>query len=388
MVKPRLDKLEGLATRAVNRGNTIPALLSIGLLLFIAHYEGQPLLEYVFLPQIGAVILLSTVLVLVGYKWEAWKKVGLGPRIVWVPLAVIAGSAVLRLAVQPDLHTLAGSMFMVCMFALYVVSRVYGEKALSFFMPVVVMGGISVIVQAIIAPHSVGNSGIFNNYATASQFLVFGWLVSPHRHQWWLSALVGTALFATGAPEAILYGIVIGAYILIRRDWSRKTLLPIGVLTGLIVISTSLGVAQALWDRAFTMADAGYRAVTDASISPEERSDLLDVALNGRWSYGWSVQRPIQPLGYGLEITYHSVLTPHNIILLVTDQLGPLGACAWVVAVGGGMKKTKWKYAFLALLLFGVFQPFVWTMMAPYMWTMAGAATTSLRGSYVFRGMC
>ena len=121
-------------------------------------------------------------------------------------------------------------------------------------------------------------------------------------------------------------------------------------------------------------------------ILPHPRDEMLDEALNHRWVHGWKVQRMIQPLGYGVELTYHSTMTPHNIILLVTDQLGPVAACAWMACMVIGIKKTKWKYGFLALILFGVFQPFVWTEMAPYMWTMAGAATVSVRSSYIFRG--
>jgi len=62
-----------------------------------------------------------------------------------------------------------------------------------------------------------------------------------------------------------------------------------------------------------------------------------------------------------------------------------VAAAAWIGAMVMGVKNTKWKYGFLALILFGVFQPFVWTEFAPYMWCMAGAATASVRSSYIFR---
>ena len=86
-----------------------------------------------------------------------------------------------------------------------------------------------------------------------------------------------------------------------------------------------------------------------------------------------------------MTVTYHYKDTPHNIALLIIDQLGPAAMIAWFAAVIGGIRKTKWKYGFLSLILFGVFQPFVWTMMAPYMWVMSGAATTSVRSGYIFK---
>ena len=366
--------------------NRVAVLLAIGLLLFIAHYQDQPFLQYVFLPQIGTAILLTVVLFLIFNRWKRVKEIGLGPKSLWIPLAVISGSATLRLAVQQDMTTLVGAIFMACMFGLYVVSRQYGERALSFFMPVVIAGAISIMIQLIITGGA-KNPGIFNNYATASQFLMFGWLVCPRRHQWWMSAIVVAGLFCTGAEEAFFYIAVLGIVILARRDWSRKILLPVGVLGILLLVGLPFGVPQLLFGRGIQMVEAAHTAITDDSLTLDERDELLNEALNDRWLYGWRVQRPIQPLGYGLEVTYHSRQTPHNIILLVTDQLGPVAAAAWIGAMVVGIRNTKWKYGFLALVLFGVFQPFVWTEMAPYMWTMAGAATTSASSSYIFKSV-
>ena len=128
-----------------------------------------------------------------------------------------------------------------------------------------------------------------------------------------------------------------------------------------------------------------HQAVTDESLTPGEKDELLNEATDLRWREGWRLHRPIRPLGHGVNVVYHYRGIPHNIILLVTDQLGPVAACAWMSCMVIGIRKTKWKYGFLALILFGVFQPFVWTEMAPYMWTMAGAATVSTRSSYIFK---
>lgn len=366
--------------------NRIPIILAISLLLFICHYKNQPFVEYVPLFQVGIFALWFTVGFLIVNRWKQIKEVGLGPKYIWIPLAVIVGSAVLRLIVQQDLETVVGALFIASMFGLYVVSRIYGEKTLKLFMPIVIIGAASIIIQTIVT-HQAKNPGLFNNYATAAQFLVFGWLVSPKKHQWWLSALVLAALFCTGAEEAILYVGVIGLTIVIRKDWSKKLLLPVSVFGVLLLVCSITGVTQVLWGRAYSMAYTTYQVLTDDSLTPEEKDLMMNEATNLRWREGWRVHRPISPLGYGVNITYHYRGIPHNIILLVTDQLGPVAACAWMSCMIIGIRKTKWKYGFLALILFGVFQPFVWTEMAPYMWCMAGAATVSERSSYVFRGV-
>jgi hypothetical protein len=371
------------------RKNRIPILLCVGLLLFIAHYQNQPLLKYVFLPQIGTAILLGVVLFILFHRWGEIKKVGFGDKFLWIPLAVIAGSAIMRVIVFHNLDSLAGALFMAAMFGLYLVARIYGERALRFFMPVVIVGAVSIVVSAIINQHT-GNSGLFNNYATASEFLVFGWLVSPRKHQWWLAGFVITGLFFTGAPEAIFYVAVIGLVILFRRDWSVKIALPLGVLGFLMVACSLAGITQVLWQRSFDMLNGTYVAMTDGGLTEGERALLLDESTDIRWLTTWRLQRPVSVLGYGVDVT-NQITTegghiPHFIGLLVTDQLGPIAAVAWFVAMIAGIKRTKWKYGFLSLILFGVFQPFIWTLFAPYMWAMAGSASNSkVDTSYIFR---
>lgn len=362
--------------------NRVALMLTVGLVLIVAHYADQPLLGYVFIPQIGMAILLGTVLIML---YNKRKSLTLGPKVVWIPLAIISGLAVLRGVIYHDLDAFAGALFMSSMFGLYVISRMYGERALNFFLPLTIAGAITVMVQAIMVQGG-ENAGIFSEYATASQFLVFGWLVSPRKHQWWLSAIVIAGLLLTGAEEAVFYLAVGGIVILARRDWSRKILLPIGVIIVFLIVATPLGMTQILFGRGVDMIKGVHRAITDDSLTSEERDELLEKATNGRWLHGWRFYRPVLPLGYGVNLTNHYKGIGHNVFFLITDQLGPVAMLAWFAIIIGGVRKTKWKYGFVALLLFGMFQPFVWTKMAPWLWAMAGAATNSVRqSSYIFR---
>lgn len=365
-----------------DKANRVSLLLMISLILFICHYQA-PALKYVPLFQIGGFLLIFITGYLISSHWQEVRRVGLGPAQIWIPLAVISGSAIVRLFVQYNAETVAGALFMASMFGLYVVSRQYGEKTLNLFMPVVIIGVISIIVQAIILGQP-KNPGIFNNYATAAEFLVFGWLVSPRKHQWWLSAVVLIGLLLSGAEEALAYISILGLVILIRKDWSRRILLPVGVIVAVFIFCFVTGFFSTLYFRASNMVHDLHSALTDPTLTSEQRDALLNQATNGRWSTGWRLHRPIEPLGYGVSITSYPLI-PHNIVLLITDQLGPVAAIAWVSAMIAGIKATKRKYAFIALILFGLFQPFVWTEMAPYMWAMAGMATMAKGSSFIFK---
>ena len=71
---------------------------------------------------------------------------------------------------------------------------------------------------------------------------------------------------------------------------------------------------------------------------------------------------------------------------VVSSRVLALAMLAWFAVVISGIKRTAWKYAFVALIMFGVFQPFVWTKMAPWLWAVAGASTASAGGpGYIFK---
>lgn len=370
-----------------DRANRISLLLAVSLVLFICHYQ-VAVLEYVPLFQIGGFLIVFVTGYALLNDWHETKRIGLGPKYIWIPLAVISGSAVARVFIQHDPQTFGGALFMASMFGLYVMSRRYGERALNMFVPVVIIGAVSVIVGGIVSPNYQGNAGLFNNYATASEFLVFGWVVSPRRYQWWLSAIVVAALFFSAAPESVFYVAAIGVVVLIRHDWGRRILLPLGILGLCFLVCTPLGITQDLWGRSLSMLHTTYVATSDTSLTVEQRDQMLNRATDDRWLGTWGLDRPVSPLGHGLDITNSVVTTnpgfhvPHFIALLVTDQLGPVAAAAWLFVIVAGFIKSQKKYAYLALGLFGVFQPFVWTEMAPYMWVTAGATRGT---SYVFR---
>ena len=376
------DQIRGtLKTFWDDKSNRVSFLLMVSLVLFICHYQVS-VLKYVPLFQIGGFLLIFITGYLISSHWQEFRRIGLGPAYIWIPLAVISGSAVARIFIQYDAQTLAGAIFMVSMFGLYVVSRIYGEKALNLFMPIVIIGAISIVVQFFVTGQP-KNPGLFSNYAVAAQFLVFGWLVSPQKHQWWLSAIVIMGLLLSGAEEGLFYIAILGAVIIIRRDWSRRILLPVGVVV--LILTGGLITGHIQDSRAVSMIKDTYRAITDKTLTQGERDALLNEATNLRWLHGWRLHRPVQPLGYGVTPTYHYEDIPHNIALLIIDQLGPAAMIAWFAAIIGGIRKTKWKYGFLSLILFGMFQPFVWTMMAPYMWAMAGSATMAKGSSYIFK---
>jgi len=147
------------------RNNRVAWVLATGLVMLVVHNASQPFLQYIFLPQIGMALIIGATLFLLADNWKSLNKESLGPKVIWIPLAVIAGSGVVRILAQPDLHTIAGALFMASMFGLYVISRQYGEKALALFMNDVIVLATSIIIVGVFN----GGGGVEFNvyYATA-----------------------------------------------------------------------------------------------------------------------------------------------------------------------------------------------------------------------------
>jgi len=360
-------------------------VLAIGLVMLVIHNPSQPFLEYIFIPQVGMAMVVGATLFLLFGNWKNLNKESLGPKAIWIPLAIIAGSGVARLVVQPDLHTLAGALFMASMFGLYIISRQYGERVLALFMPVVVILAGSIIIRAILYS-PMKNAGLLGyNYALATEFLLFGLIVSPKKYQWWLSGIVFTALFFSGSEEALFCCVVLAFVLLVRRDWSKKLLLLLGILVMILLVSTSLGITQRLYSRAWSLITTTKVAATNPELTEEERQALFIIGTNNRFGGNWRLS-PIRPLGYGLKITEVYMGTQHNTVLLIIEQIGPIAAVAWIALIIGGIIRTRWKYAFIIMALIGVWQPLSWTQFAPYLWVMVGAATGSqIKSDLIFR---
>lgn len=381
-------------------------------------------LTWFFLPSFGVILaLMATLMVLIDYRDE----ITFGPKWVWIPLAIIAVSIMISEIIQYRAGSItisdmgASLLFAMFLFGVYLASRILGSEIFKPFTCIVVIMAVSCVVIGFISP-GIKQGGIASpsNYDMATGLLVFGAVVSVVRHQWWLWAVAIVGLFFTGADEAIFVMAVLFVAVLGRGDWSKKILVPIGALVLVVAICTPLGITRSLYFPAVQKVSAVKEVLEDtpvakvidviipdviqkpvtskmeivteefaakADVELDEDGALLNIATGYRWIDHWALSS-IKPFGYGYNIDAYYFGIPHNVILIIIEQVGVMAAIAWMIAVCYCLIKTKWKYAFIAVLALGVFDHFIWSQVAPWIWVLAGVATASqIKSDKVFKGV-
>lgn len=195
-------------------------------------------------------------------------------------------------------------------------------------------------------------------------------------------ALVG--LFFTGAEMAVFAMGVLAIFMLIRRDWSKKLLIPVGILAVLLAVGVATGAVGKFARPAIVYIESASQAWRAETV--EERDALLDKALNNRWTPYKTTIENISPFGHGYNITNFYKGIPHNVPLIIANQVGPVAAFAWLFLMFYCLIKTKWKYAFVAVLALSVFDHALWTQVAPWTWALVGVASSSgIQNDYIFK---
>lgn len=396
-------------------------IMGIGLVMVVIHNSAQPLIEYIFLPQLGFIIIIGCVYTILSKV--GWRNITLGPKWFWIPMAVISGSMVLRLAVERDMHGVATAIIGVAFFGVYLASRYLGKDIFKVLGIAVVIEAISCVAYGIAYPGMRAGGIIVSppeywspNYDIAIGFMIFGAIVFAFKRQWIIVLIALVGLFFTGAQEALFTVGILGIIVLARRDWNRKLLASAVTLLALIGICQFAGFTQQLYTPTFSML---YRlkALTvspipasqlpsqdDSPITqpPEQfapnprvpyhpemtdRENYLNNISNDRyWQYKTAVAE-MSPLGHGYEMTKFNKRTVHNVPLIIADQIGPVAAVAWLFIMVFGLIKTRWKYGFACVLTLGVLDHFIWTQIAPYWWVLAGVATAvpNIKSDLIFK---
>ena len=373
------------------RDKYIAWIIGTGLVLFAIHNPSLTIYKdahtaWFFLPALGAQLaVMATVIYVIGNI----RKLTLGSKWYWIPLAIIALSIVISETIQyiqgnKEIGVFIGSCsFALFLFCIYLVARKVGQPIFVPFTYATIICSISCVVMTI-ATHGQNKGGLISptNYDMASGLLIFGALVTAWQHRWWVSsiALIGLAFIA--APEAMFILGVLVVTMIIRRDWSKKILLPIGIMVfgvALLLVTNTGGI----YDYTKYLIENGIKSF---SATGQERDNLLNIALGYRWLTYWHLS-PIQPFGYGYNVSQFYEGIPHNIMLIIIEQVGIIAAIAWLTLTLYAIIKTKWKYAFIGLLAMGVLDHYVWTQVAPYWWVTIGVASTTInnRPDYIFR---
>jgi hypothetical protein len=90
--------------------------------------------------------------------------------------------------------------------------------------------------------------------------------------------------------------------------------------------------------------------------------------------------------GHGYNINVFDFYFVHNVPAIVADQVGVIAALAWCWVTLFCLVRTRWKYAFAAVIALSLFDHFIWTQAAPWWWALVGVASAdATRNDLIFR---
>jgi len=357
----------------LDKQNKIMAwVMGVGLILFVWHNPYQPFIEYMFLPWIGLLLLIMGELVVL---LNNWKRVTLGSKWVWIPLAIIAISIGLAGIGVVDVKVQIASVALgIMMFGLYPTARILGKALFKPFAAAVIIESVSIVVYG--ATHDwLPNGGLLSptNYDIATGLLIFGVVVSAVKHQWWLGMVAVIGLFFSGSAEAYFCILVLVIAIIARRDWNRKLLIITGVTVLVIGVGSIIGHDTFLQPTFDKFGYLGSYLTGNGHTLQDATNRVISL-------------QPLRMFGNGYVITEFYATIPHNIVLIIVEQAGFLAAGAWLVVSFYLLLKTKWKYAWIMFIALGVWDHFIWTQAAPWFWVLCGVSSLNdIKSDRIFK---
>ena len=361
-------------------------IIGVGLALFPIHnlwltdvtsIDGMALIH---LPAIGAVLWIMGTLLFIR---NHWRELDWGDKKIFIPLLVIVASMGLSGFINGEsLGDKVSPLFMgAALFFAYVVSRSLGKDIFLMLIPFVCLGAVIAVILGILNP-GVPSGGLITNYCASAGFLIFGALVNRGKWQWALLGVAFVGVFFIGTLEAVFILGVLGIAVLVRRDFSRRFLVVSGVLAGLVGLWAVLGYLTPLY--------AGNQNVATL-VDVIKGNARLDVGtLNSITSWRWEVivkaLKDTSIFGHGYTLSTVGGQIVHNIPLIISHQIGPIAAVAWLFVTVYSLIKTKWRYAWIALLAMCVFDHYFWTQFGAFWWCAIGVSTASnIKSDLIFR---
>ncbi len=366
-----IDKPSRVWAYVIGSGIALSPIHNQYLTQLASNSKGETLF---FLPAFGYLLLIMGAGLFLLNHWDTVKATGWGDRrivgcLLFIALAISASGAA-----YSGLQDRFAPMGMgLALFALYLCGRVLGKD---MFLPLAVGAGIAsfgVIAHQVVYPGVITGGFVFeDNYDIVVGYILLGAALWIHRWQWILAGLALVAILLTGSPEGLFAIGVVGVAVLIRRDWGRKLAIVASATAAIAVIALVSGYGQTLY---------GYagKIIGNETVSPYGETGVPRNAIQYRLEVIRDVMTHIQPLGEGYNLTDFS-RSPniHNVPLVLVQQLGypgTLAAMAWLFVVIYCLVKTKWKYAWVAMLALSVWDHFIWTQLGVVWWILVGAST-------------
>lgn len=337
-----------------------------------------------FLPAFGTALWLMGALLFVTWDWHGWKSMDWGDKRVLVALVVIAASIGVSGIITGDSWKDKTSPLLmgISLLAVYLASRKLGSDIFLAFIPLVVVGAVIAVIGGMLNP-GVPAGGLITNYCASVGFLVIGMVSNRGRWQWLLVATALVGIFFIGALEAVFIVAVLGIAVLVRRDFSHRFLITAVIIVVLAGIWGTLGHLVPLYEGNRNLAAATSALSGDTMIT----TDVLNNITTDRWGIILSALKDTSVVGHGYSLSTVGRNMVHNIPTIVLHQVGPLAAVAWLVVTLFCLVKTRWKYAWIAVLAMSVFDHYLWTQFTPYWWALAGVSLADRSGKpdFIFR---
>ena len=361
-------------------------IIGIGLALFPIHNlwltEVTSIggMATLFLPAIGAVIWIMGVLLFIRNNWG---DLDWGQKKIYIPLIVIVISMGISGFINAE--SLGGKftplLIGLTFLSAYVVSRTLGASIFKMLIPFVALGAVIAVVLGILNP-GVPAGGLITNYCASVGFLIFGALANQGKKQWALIMVALIGVFFIGALEGVFIIGIIGTVVLARRDYNKYCLIALGVLLVIIAIWALIGKLVPLYEGNDNLV-ALYEVITGKI---PINMETMNIITSNRWEvYVEAVER-FNFIGYGYSLDLTQGRNIHNVPLNVMDQIGILAGIAWLGLSIYCAIKTKWHYAWIAILAMGVFDHYLWTQFGPMWWVLIGVSTAStIKSDLIFK---
>lgn len=334
-------------------------LMGLGLVLIPIRRSGNAFWALGF-----ALVLVAAVVIIATRIRE--HKLTFGSKHVYIPLAVIIASMLVSAG------DLGSKLLAVSLFASYVAAvNLKGE--LKILVPAVVAGCVSIVICNLLNGARTGGMYSLTNYNLAIGAIVMGTVLIKLKHQWILVTAALAGLLFTGAGEALVVLAILGLTLLVRRDWSRKTLLTVGIVVLAALICVPLGITTQLWFETPVKVEAAMQG--DLGTATNYRLDAWRVAITN-----------IKFLGHGYDPYHVRYASIHNVPLRILYELGPPASAAWCFMIVYLIAKSKRKYIPVSILALSLFDHFLHTQLCVYQFVAIGIASRpNDGGDLIFR---
>lgn len=354
----------------------LAVMVGTGLALFPIRIQQQTMMRYFFIASVSYALIFGAIFLFI--TKTDFRKLDRGSPWVFIPMMVMVIAALARWLVYGGNGDMQATFFMTAGLVLYFISRKAGAKTFYALIPFAIIEVVSVIILAIKSNGITGGLYFVQGYNEAVGYITYAALLIRGKYQWLWVVFCLLGLFFTGSAEAVFVVGVLGLFLIIRRDWSKKLWIPVGVVSLVVIIATLSGFTEELYWRAIRSIEAVPTAPVD--------SQSMSVALSGRWEILVKAVKQVTLLGHGFQINLFTYYTPHNVPLVIIDQLGIFAGLAWTVVTVYCLIKTKWKYAWVGILALSAFDHYVFTQLAPFWACVVGVTTAStIKNDYIFK---